>query len=84
MTPFLSPIARACAIAADHLSTKTMGDASRKECQACMRDPLVRGLEVQVQALCLTGQVEHVQQLLQDLNKAYRTALQRVRRRNAT
>ena len=82
MTPTLTPITRACAIAAAHLSTKTMADATPEECRAC-ETASVTCVKQRLEEACETGDVVKVQALLQDLNRAYRTALQQVRQGRA-
>ena len=74
-----TPIVHACAVAWDHINTKTLADATVAELAACRHHPAVQALEAQLAQVMRSGNLVVVQSCLQDLNKCYKAALQQVR-----
>jgi hypothetical protein len=75
----MTPITRACQTAGAHIYTKTMAGATLDEWRACLHDLDVRGREVELQIAITSGHLTAVQAVLQEMNKAYRQALQQRR-----
>lgn len=75
----MSPITRACQTAGQHISTKTMANATLDEWRACLHNAGIRTTEAQLQAACARGDLLAVQAVLQAMNGAYKQALATLR-----
>jgi hypothetical protein len=76
-----TPIVHACAVAWDHIATRTLAGATPAEIRACMRSAYVVAHEEHLQVLTVmhAPDLYHVRQCLNDINRGYKAALQQMR-----